>query len=85
MAPLTEIPIFLHIASLWWGFCLYMLSKEAFASRRFTMPVSMEDPRRRRARHQMISVGIAVLAALALITFISAFLPDEMRRGLWPA
>lgn len=85
MTPPTEIPIFLHLASLWWGGCIYLLAREAFAARRFRRPITMLDPGERRARHQVISITVAVLAAFALIAFVSAFLPDEMHRGFWPA
>jgi|TARA_R100000687_G_scaffold63207_1_gene51144 hypothetical protein len=84
MTPLSEIPIFFHIAALWWGFCIYMLVGEAFASRRFAMPVSIENPRRRRARHRAITVALSVIAAISLIVFVSAFLPDNMRGTHWP-
>ena len=84
MTPLSEIPIFFHIAALWWGFCIYMLVGEAFASRRFAMPVSMENPRRRRARHRAITIALSAIGAISLILFASALLPDNMRRTPWP-
>lgn len=85
MVPLAQIPLFIHLATIWWGGCLYLLTEETFKSRRFATPVTMEDPRRRRARHRAISIAVAVLAAAALLSFASAFLPDDMRRGFWPA
>lgn len=84
MTPIGEIPIFLHIAALGWGICIYVLAGEAFASRRFAKPVSMESPRRRRARHRAIAITLSAIAVISLTTFVSAFLPESMRGTTWP-